>query len=77
MKPLILVTGATGYVGGQLLKALLAAGHRVRCLARRPEVLQAHGLAGAEVVRDVNATLVVWMAGRDFRRTAVSGEVFF
>ena len=50
MKPLILVTGATGYVGGQLLKALLAAGHRVRCLARRPEVLQAHGLAGAEVV---------------------------
>ena len=50
MKPLILVTGATGYVGGQLLKALLAAGHRVRCLARRPDALQAHGLAGAEVV---------------------------
>ena len=50
MKPLILVTGATGYVGGQLLKALLAAGHRVRCLARRPEVLQAYGLAGAEIV---------------------------
>jgi uncharacterized protein YbjT (DUF2867 family) len=44
MKPLILVTGATGYVGGQLWKALLAAGHRVRCLARRP------GLAGVDVV---------------------------
>ena len=44
MKPLILVTGATGYVGGQLLKALLAAGHRVRCLVRRP------GLAGVDVV---------------------------
>jgi uncharacterized protein YbjT (DUF2867 family) len=50
MKPLILVTGATGYVGGQLLKALLAAGHRVRCLARQPEVLRAHAPAGAEVV---------------------------
>jgi uncharacterized protein YbjT (DUF2867 family) len=50
MKPLILVTGATGYVGGQLLKALLAAGHRVRCLARRPEALQAAETAGAEVV---------------------------
>jgi uncharacterized protein YbjT (DUF2867 family) len=50
MKPLILVTGATGYVGGHLLKALLAAGHRVRCLARRPEGLGAQAAAGAEVV---------------------------
>jgi len=50
MKPLILVTGATGYVGGQLLKALLAAGHQVRCLARRPQVLRTAALAGAEVV---------------------------
>jgi uncharacterized protein YbjT (DUF2867 family) len=50
MKPLILVTGATGYVGGQLLKALLAAGHRVRCLARRPELLRIPEMAGAELV---------------------------
>ena len=50
MKPLILVTGATGYVGGHLLKALLAAGHRVRCLARRPEALRAQCGAAAEVV---------------------------
>lgn len=49
MKPLILVTGATGYVGGELLKALLAGGHRVRCLARRPETLRAVG-ASAEIV---------------------------
>jgi uncharacterized protein YbjT (DUF2867 family) len=39
--PLILVTGATGYIGGRLLKALESAGKRVRCLARRPEFLQA------------------------------------
>jgi uncharacterized protein YbjT (DUF2867 family) len=33
----ILLTGATGYVGGRLLPALLEHGHRVRALARRPE----------------------------------------
>ena len=32
----ILLTGATGYVGGVLLPELERAGHRVRCLARRP-----------------------------------------
>jgi uncharacterized protein YbjT (DUF2867 family) len=38
--PLILLTGATGYVGGRLLGALEAAGHPIRCLARRPEFLK-------------------------------------
>ncbi|MDA0745699.1 MAG: SDR family oxidoreductase [bacterium] len=33
-KRLILVTGATGYVGGRLVPRLLAAGYRVRCLVR-------------------------------------------
>jgi uncharacterized protein YbjT (DUF2867 family) len=32
----ILLTGATGYVGGRLLAALEACGHDVRCLVRRP-----------------------------------------
>lgn len=31
----VLLTGATGYVGGRLLPLLLAEGHRVRCLTRR------------------------------------------
>lgn len=35
----ILLTGATGYVGGRLLGRLEAAGHRVRCMARRPDSL--------------------------------------
>ena len=36
----ILVTGATGYVGGRLVPRLLAAGCRVRCLVRDPARLQ-------------------------------------
>ena len=35
----IAVIGATGYVGGRLVPELIAAGHDVRCLARRPERL--------------------------------------
>lgn len=35
----VLVTGATGYVGGQLVPRLLEAGHTVRCLTRRPYAL--------------------------------------
>ncbi|MFI8189215.1 SDR family oxidoreductase [Streptomyces sp. NPDC085946] len=50
--PRCLVTGATGYIGGRLVPELLAAGHRVRCLARSPERLRDHPWAGeAEVVR--------------------------
>ena len=44
----VLVTGATGYVGGRLLHALLECGEAVRCLARRPEAVAA--LPGLEVV---------------------------
>ena len=36
MSALVLVTGATGYVGGRLVPELLAAGFRVRCLVRSP-----------------------------------------
>ena len=39
-KKLILVTGATGYVGGRLVPRLLEAGYRVRCLVRDPSRLQ-------------------------------------
>uniref|UniRef100_UPI0030ECCC92 NAD(P)H-binding protein n=1 Tax=Aquipuribacter hungaricus TaxID=545624 RepID=UPI0030ECCC92 len=40
--PLVLVTGVTGYVGGRLVPELLAAGYRVRALARHPERLTGH-----------------------------------
>ena len=51
-KPLILVTGATGYVGGRLIPRLLEAGYRVRILARDPERLQGRPwLAQVEIVQ--------------------------
>ena len=37
---LILVTGATGYVGGRLVPRLLEVGYRVRCLIRDPSRMQ-------------------------------------
>jgi len=46
----ILLTGATGYVGGRLLKALERSGRRVRCLARRPESLRAVAADTTEIV---------------------------
>lgn len=49
-KPLILLTGATGYVGGKLLPLLEERGLRVRCLARRPEMLKSKIRPGTEVV---------------------------
>ncbi len=38
--PLVLVTGATGYIGGRLVPRLLEAGFRVRCLVRDASRLQ-------------------------------------
>jgi uncharacterized protein YbjT (DUF2867 family) len=47
----ILVTGATGFVGGRLIPRLLARGHVVRAFVRRPAGLRGRVWAGAvEVV---------------------------
>ena len=46
----ILLTGATGYIGGRLLHVLENAGHRVRCVTRRPEALQCCVAPTTEVV---------------------------
>ena len=49
---LILVTGATGYVGGRLVPKLLEAGYRVRCLVRDPSRLEGRAwLHKVEVVK--------------------------
>lgn len=70
----ILVTGATGRVGSEVVSQLLAASAQVRALTRRPET--ANLPAGTEVVqgdltqpesleaslRDVSAVFLVWTA---------------
>src|SRR5271166_7079331 len=50
-RKLILLTGATGYIGGRLLKALEQAGYPVRCLARRPESLKARAASGTQIAK--------------------------
>ena len=50
---LILVAGATGYVGARLVPRLVAAGHRVRAMGRSMEKLRSRpwaGSAGVELV---------------------------
>ncbi len=48
---LVLVTGATGYIGGRLVPELLAAGFKVRCLVRTPAKLRDRSwLSKVEVV---------------------------
>lgn len=63
----ILVTGATGYVGGRLVPRLLAAGHSVRCLVRDPLRLRGRAWFGrVELVPGdvlVPATLPAALAG--------------
>ena len=47
----LLVTGATGYVGGRLRRRLEKLGYPVRCLARNPERLRLRVAVGTEVVQ--------------------------
>jgi uncharacterized protein YbjT (DUF2867 family)/tryptophan-rich sensory protein len=47
---LVLLTGATGYVGGRLLSVLLDQGVKTRCLARRPEILRARADRQVEIM---------------------------
>jgi uncharacterized protein YbjT (DUF2867 family) len=50
--PVILLTGATGYVGGRLLKALERRGDlHVRCLVRQPEFFKGREGASTDVVK--------------------------
>jgi uncharacterized protein YbjT (DUF2867 family) len=64
---LVLVTGASGYVGGRLVAVLLERGYRVRCLVRTPaKVVLAPWRTSVELVQgDVGGDLGEAMAGVD------------
>jgi uncharacterized protein YbjT (DUF2867 family) len=47
----VLLTGASGYIGGRLLERLSATGRPLRCLTRQPALLRSHVDAGTEVCR--------------------------
>jgi len=49
-KPRVLVTGATGYIGGRLVPVLESAGVALRCLARQPAALASRVAPTTEVV---------------------------
>jgi uncharacterized protein YbjT (DUF2867 family) len=63
----ILLTGASGYIGGRLVPELLERGHKVRCLARTPEKLD--GLSWRSDVEVVKGDL----GDRDSLRDAMNG----
>lgn len=50
-RPLVLLTGSTGYVGGRLIPLLETRDVALRCLARNPEKLRSHVNARTEVVQ--------------------------
>mgnify|MGYP002622838560 CR=1 FL=1 len=47
----VLLTGATGYIGGRLLEALLDGGYEVRCMTRRPDQLADRAVSRFEVMQ--------------------------
>ncbi|GIG22836.1 NAD(P)-dependent oxidoreductase [Cellulomonas chitinilytica] len=54
--PVAAVTGVTGYVGGRLVPELLAAGYRVRAVARNPDRLRARPWYGDVEVATADAS---------------------
>ena len=65
----ILITGATGYIGGRLVPQLLEKGFRVRCLAREPRRLSGRGWDEDPRVEIVQGDVL----DRDSVRSAMQG----
>ena len=49
-QPIILVSGATGYVGGRLVPILLERNYKVRCMVRDTSIIEGRGWSNIEIV---------------------------
>ena len=63
-KPTVLVTGATGFIGRRLMRALVAEGHTVKAMTRRPDDYSGPGVPVFGDVFDAG-TLAAPMEGVD------------
>lgn len=66
MNEVIFITGGSGFVGAAIIRAMVAAGHRVRALARSDDSARAVSSLGAEPVRgdlDDEPSLAAGMRG--------------
>ena len=74
-RPSILLTGATGCIGGRLLAALESDGHAVRCMTRRPAARETRVGPNTSVVRRLpRSGRAARAAGRD-RDSLLSGPL--
>lgn len=66
MTQIIALTGATGFLGQHLLKALLDAGYSVRALARNPKALSAFESKNLDIFQgNLESDLTDWLDGVD------------
>ena len=50
-KSVVLITGATGYIGGRLMTVVDRSKYKIRCFVRNPDYIQKNSIEGGEIVQ--------------------------